>query len=163
MDIEKTKEKLLSERDIKPSPDGRYQDCWYWKKGCFSSGYGGYQNYRVHRLSAHLWLRFDIESELLVLHKCDNPPCFNPEHLFIGDSVDNNRDTVNKNRHRFNPLLGTLKGSEIGNSKLNESDVLEIRKLYQEGISRKELTIKFKISLKTIFNIIHNNTWKHVK
>lgn len=52
----------------------------------------------VHRLAAHLWLRFDLESKLEVLHKCDNPGCFNPKHLFVGTQKENIRDAMAKGR-----------------------------------------------------------------
>jgi len=69
--------------------------CWNWT-GSTQNGYGQLNDkgrvFRVNRLAAHFWLGFDIESDKLILHKCDNKKCFNPEHLYIGDKGDNSKD-----------------------------------------------------------------------
>lgn len=69
--------------------------CWNWT-GSLQNGYGQLndngQILRVHRIAAMLWLNFDIDSKELILHKCDNPRCFNPEHLYIGNKEDNAND-----------------------------------------------------------------------
>lgn len=78
--------------------------CWEWTRARSRKGYGVWRInrkwYKVHRLSAWLWLGFDIHSEGLVLHRCDNPPCFNPKHLYIGNEVDNYRDSVERGGRR---------------------------------------------------------------
>jgi len=82
----------------------RYVDsngCWNWM-GNKQDGYGriSYKDKMrlVHRLAAFTWLDFDLDSKILVCHKCDNPSCFNPEHLFLGTDKDNIRDAANKGR-----------------------------------------------------------------
>lgn len=78
--------------------------CWNWT-GTFNkeSGYGQshWKGRKVlaHRLAAMLWLRFDINSALRVLHRCDNPRCINPKHLFIGTLSANTVDSIAKGRH----------------------------------------------------------------
>jgi HNH endonuclease len=77
--------------------------CWNWigsrdKLGYARMIYDGKQE-SVHRVSAHVFLRFDLNSDLHVLHRCDNPPCFNPKHLFIGTHLDNMKDKSAKGRH----------------------------------------------------------------
>lgn len=82
--------------------------CWLWTKSCRANGYGQtsyrmggkLRNVPVHRLAAHLWLNFDLDS-LCVLHRCDVKRCFNPDHLFIGTEADNTADMVAKGRHRY--------------------------------------------------------------
>ncbi len=156
MDIDKLKDKLLSKREIKPSPDGRFQDCWYWTGSKYiKNGYGRMyvietKTYmRVHRLSANLWLGFDLNSELLICHSCDNKICFNPEHLFIGTHKDNNQDTVNKNRH-------------VGNKKVSDQIILAIRDLFNKGFNRNQLMLEFNIPYETISGIVSNKTHKHL-
>jgi hypothetical protein len=78
--------------------------CWNWTGARIATGYGVMQymgkRQSVHRVSAMLYLGLKPESKLLVLHRCDNPSCFNPKHLFLGTNLDNNLDCVNKGRHR---------------------------------------------------------------
>ena len=77
--------------------------CWEWTgcmrgKGKFAQ-YGRVtiknRKYDVHRLSAYLWLGFDLSSKSLICHHCDNSKCFNPAHLYIGDH--GHRTCVEKN------------------------------------------------------------------
>src|SRR5579871_1007710 len=77
--------------------------CWNWRGARMKSGYGNaWWNGKVvtaHRLSAYLWLQIPWEDKRHVLHRCDNPSCFNPKHLFMGTHSDNIRDAVSKGRH----------------------------------------------------------------
>ena len=74
--------------------------CWEYIGPRSSKGYGIMpfrgRKERVHRIAAMLWLGFNPQSGLFVLHACDNPPCFNPKHLFLGTLADNNRDMADK-------------------------------------------------------------------
>jgi hypothetical protein len=77
--------------------------CWNWRGKRLPTGYGiahwkGRPIY-AHRLSAILWLQLPEHSTMYVLHHCDNPPCFNPKHLFIGTAGDNLKDCASKGRH----------------------------------------------------------------
>lgn len=82
--------------------------CWEWTGARSPGGYGKMsyvfpgekREHKVHRVAAHLFLGYDLANPLRVLHRCDNRPCFNPEHLFLGTLSDNSRDMVAKNRHR---------------------------------------------------------------
>lgn len=82
--------------------------CWIWEGPLNDSGYGtlGYKSRheRVHRLAAAVWNGFDCDSELFICHTCDNPPCFNPAHLFAGTPQDNVEDC--KYKGRMNPWGG---------------------------------------------------------
>lgn len=89
---------LLSNRRVTAN------NCWEWMGPCNPKGYGKikwhpFGDVRVHRLAAMLWLGFRLNDSQYVCHKCDNPSCFNPEHLFIGTSRDNQLDCVQKGRN----------------------------------------------------------------
>lgn len=160
---------LYSKRTIKSSPDGKFQDCWYYTGWLNKTGYGKIYRNRVglavHRFSAYLFnvnkdtkgdiipnFKFTIESKLCILHKCDNPPCFNPDHLFIGTQQENLQDMINKGRESFN-----------NNSKFTEDQVKDIRKYFILGWSRKEITEKYSdISYYTICDIINGRTWRNI-
>lgn len=89
---------LLNNRSVTAS------GCWEWKGSLSRSGYGKikwrtFGDLRVDRVAALLWLGMRLDDSHLVCHSCDNPPCFNPAHLFIGTAKDNQVDSVKKRRH----------------------------------------------------------------
>jgi hypothetical protein len=92
------REKLLKFRKITST------GCWEWQGGK-SDAYGvmriGGRAYKVHRVSAKEFMGLDLLSSYVVLHKCDNGICFNPEHLQIGTQRDNVLDSFNKGRRRY--------------------------------------------------------------
>jgi hypothetical protein len=98
--------------------------CWIWNKCIGDRGYGRLM-YRGKQTTAHRlsWVLNvgPIPADLLVCHHCDNPPCVNPAHLFLGTALDNARDMVSKGRQ------GRMFGSSNPHSKLTESDVSRIR------------------------------------
>lgn len=144
--------------------------CWIWM-GSINNGYGygsvggskklGTRRMQAHRLS---WILHHgpIPDGLLVCHKCDNPPCVCPTHLFIGTQTDNLKDSYVKGR-KIPPrpkLEDRPRGEKMPNHKLTWTKVDNIRRLYKEGISRAELGRQFGVSSPVIFHIVHNNKWK---
>ena len=75
--------------------------CWEWQ-GSTTNGYGvaghDYKLYRAHRLSAHCFLGFDLKSPKVVMHRCDNRKCINPDHLLVGTQSENLLDSGAKGR-----------------------------------------------------------------
>jgi|SRR6267378_597111 len=124
------KAKLLRKRRIDEN------NCWIYtghidKKGYGRIGYGESGKDRlVHRVSAEFWLP-NYKSELLVCHKCDNPPCFNPEHLFQGTHLDNATDRHNKGGYKNN-RTHCINGHE-----LNEENILIICRICKNLKRRK--------------------------
>ena len=76
--------------------------CWLWLRACNARGYGWLRfkgrEELAHRVSAHLYLGFDLRDDLGVLHRCDVPSCVNPQHLFFGTPFVNHVDSQNKGR-----------------------------------------------------------------
>jgi hypothetical protein len=99
-----------------------------------------------------------IPKNMVIRHKCDNPPCINPLHLDIGTMQDNSNDMVSRGRQ--------LKGSQKFSAKLTEEQVIEIkRKLlldYEKGDIRR-FAKKYKVGVGIISNIRNNKDWKHIK
>jgi hypothetical protein len=99
--------------------------CWNWTGGLTSAGYGRVhfitRNVGVHRLAAHLWLGMSMDSEEFVCHRCDNPKCFNPEHLFLGTQKDNMQDCSRKHRTRRYKVVACKYGHPYteANTRLN--------------------------------------------
>lgn len=133
-------------------------ECWLWKSAKLPKGYGlftvnngkRWQNVLAHRIS---WLihNSSIPNELLVCHKCDNPSCVNPSHLFLGTCKDNLQDQVSKGRSRY--------GERHHNVKLTEKDVAEIMSLREKGLTHKEIASKFGVSRNNVTNILNGRRW----
>lgn len=97
-----------------------------------------------------------IPKGMLVLHKCDNPHCINPDHLFLGTSQDNRNDMLRKGRQKV--LLGETNPS----SKLDNDDVLFIRTMARLGEKTSDLSAFLGVGKTTITNVIARRTWKHI-
>lgn len=130
--------------------------CWEWQGARMPMGYGQLSYDRKHTYAHRVaWvLSFGpIPEGMKVLHRCDNPPCVNPSHLFLGTSHDNSLDAASKGR--------MARGSRHGQAKLTEGQVREIRSLFDAGTSQAELCRRFGISANPLWSIVHNHTWRH--
>ena len=88
-------------------------------------------------------------------HSCDNPPCVNPDHLFLGTQKENIADKLRKKRE--------ARGSRTGRAKLTEQQVAEIRFIFRTGrFTQKELASKYAVNRGTIIKALHGDTWSHV-
>jgi len=132
-------------------------DCWIWTGALTSSGYGHFRldgrDCLAHRYCFQS-LFGEIPEGMQVLHKCDNPRCVNPSHLFLGTHEDNMRDMVNKGR--------SARGGERHNGcKLSRADVILIRSLSTK-FSPIQLASMFPVTRATISRILRRETWKHL-
>lgn len=134
------------------------EGCWYWMGFKNKEGYGSFQTkngaQRAHRISYKLFVG-DLRSNELVCHRCDNPSCVNPSHLFVGMNRDNSNDKVQKKRHCF--------GEFVHSHKLTEGKVLKIRKEYKVKITtHRKLAKKYGVACSAISNVLNLKTWRHV-
>ncbi len=101
---------------------GDPDSCWEWKGGRHGKGYGQFGNptRKAHRVAWEMYCG-PVSNGLHVLHRCDNPPCVNPKHLFLGTNLDNVRDKIAKGRAR------NVRGEESPSALLTEQQVRLIR------------------------------------
>lgn len=136
---------------------GDPNSCWEWNGTRNDRGYGKlyYRNrqYRAHRVSYELH-HGSIPDGVDICHKCDNPPCVNPNHLFVGTRQVNVNDMVAKGRD--------LHGERAHHAKLREQDIIEIRALCAAGIPQKEVAERFGVIRRTISFVVSRQTWRHV-
>lgn len=77
-------------------------ECWVWRGTVRSDGYGTKKIKQKQSLTHRLaweWANGPIPAGMFVCHRCDNPPCCNPQHLYLGTHIDNMADMVAKRRH----------------------------------------------------------------
>lgn len=128
--------------------------CWEWNKCRGVQGYGvvrmNGKNIRANRISLEFKLGRKILSGMLACHKCNNPPCCNPDHLVEGTLQDNMDDKVRSNRQ--------TKGETNGNSKLTEEQVIKIKEL--KGVkSGRDVANEFNVKPPCIYKIWRGVNW----
>lgn len=148
----------------KPSEDERFwskvdksggaDSCWPWlgsvdRYGVFRSSVGHW----AHRYSYVLNVG-QLDRGVHVCHRCDNPICVNPQHLFAGTNTDNRLDSVRKGRQ--------AKGEGNGQAKLRERDVIEIRRRLAKCERQRALAREFGVSQSTISAIATGLIWRMV-
>lgn len=138
----------------------RATGCWEWMASCAGKGYGQMkipgtrrQDY-AHRISYRIHVG-EIPKGKSVLHRCDNPKCVNPAHLFLGTAKDNAQDMKKKGRH--------LPGEANSGAILSEKDVRAIRALIATGIAQHQIAAMFGIAQITVSRIKRNLRWAHVQ
>lgn len=96
-----------------------------------------------------------IPDALCILHRCDNPACVNPAHLFLGTMAENNADRDMKGRARG----GSRPGEKHHAAKLTDDQINEIRKA--TGLQR-EIAERFGVSQQSVSMIRNRKTWNHI-
>lgn len=162
--------KALYEKLMAYSMDDPETGCRVWmrnrKKTQYGLAYGKTQAsprktqspgkyWSTHRL---MWrvVKGPIPEGKFVLHKCNNPPCINIEHLYIGDHNQNMQDKVKANRQSFS------RGELHPLAKITEEDVRVIRKLYAMGIVPRVIAEKYNLTKDGVYQAATRRTWSHV-
>jgi hypothetical protein len=151
-------ERFWSKVDI-AGPD----DCWEWNASRKPEGYGQFtiseggsrRNANAHRLAWEL-TNGPIPTGKHVLHRCDNRPCCNPAHLFLGTQADNNADMMRKGRF----VHWTATGTKHAKFRLTQEDVAEIRACAASGVGMQELADRFGVVKNHIRGIVRDLYWK---
>lgn len=136
--------------------------CWPWTGAKNNGGYGVVRHNSKH-VGAHrrAWVfanGCELTTEQFVCHRCDNPPCVNPAHLFIGTNAENVADMWAKGRGRY----PDLRGEDHGMARLTEQDVRDIRARLAAGDAPSALASEFGVHAAHIRNIGYRRFWKHL-
>jgi hypothetical protein len=129
--------------------------CWLWKASKNRKRYGQFQLKRKQMLAHRfVWMCFygSIPETMQVCHKCDNPSCVNPSHLFLGTNRDNVRDRNAKGRQAI--------GERHGLSKLTQEKVSRIRELHSQGAKQHDISVMFGITQSNVSCIVLYKSWK---
>lgn len=132
--------------------------CWLWQGSVAPQGYGklsyGGRHVRAHRVAWELTHGPVGSPRLFVCHRCDNPRCCNPGHLFLGTPADNSRDMVSKGR--------AARGERNPHSTLTEARVVEIRRRAAEGEAFRSIGRSLNICKTHVSRIVNRRWWAHV-
>lgn len=173
---EKDKARFWAKVDRSGGPDA----CWMWTASKNKTGYGGFRLGRKMPLShraAWVIANGQIPHDgsyhgICVCHRCDNPPCCNPAHLFLGTNAENVADKTAKKRN--NSPLGDAHKSRLypekrprgelhGRAKLTAAQIVAIREMYKDDkISMTAIADQFHVSNVLISKIIKRKIWQHV-
>jgi hypothetical protein len=151
-------ERFWSKVDI-----GSPEECWTWNAGRNWRGYGAFRfkdktgSQEAHRVA---WkLVFGDPGSLCVLHRCDNPPCVNPNHLFMGTHLDNLRDMRAKGRGVDPPRNPVLRGEASNFARLTEDEVRVIKLALKSGKNPREVGKLLGVPAGTVTNIKYGRSW----
>lgn len=133
------------------------ESCWMWRGIRSGCGYGTIRirnrTRLAHRVSYVLHFG-GLAQHVCVLHRCDVQLCVRPAHLFLGTQLDNRRDASAKGR--------TAKGERVAQSRLRESDVREMRRLFAQGAPVRYIASRFEIDPSHAYRIRSGLYWNHI-
>lgn len=128
--------------------------CWWWTAGFFTDGYPAFKlngnNVRAQRLALVMSTGANPDNAC-ACHRCDQPACVNPSHLFWGMPADNRADCVAKQRQ--------AKGEQQGAAKLSEQDIAFIRAEHGRGVVASKLAADLNVSKAAIYAVLSRRNW----
>lgn len=149
---------------------GKPTRCWEWKSTLSGRGYGNFtinnKPVLAHRFAYELCYGA-IEPGMQICHRCDNPKCVNPRHLFQGTPKENTQDCISKGRKTTCPgekngMFGKI-GERSPSAKLTNEKVLEIRRIYAaKELFQTEIAAKFGITQGLVSAVIRRAVWTHI-
>lgn len=155
---------------LRESPSG----CWEWQGADNGRGYGviHLKNWEwpqrapaVHRIAYRLCVG-PIPDGLCVLHRCDNPPCVRPDHLFLGTNEDNVADMVAKGRQARGEAVRAnhdhLRGEAVVTARLTAETVMEVRRAELGGEPQADIAARLGISTTQVSSIVRGESWSHL-
>lgn len=136
--------------------------CWPWTGSTAKSGYGNfkvasYVSIRASRFAYAVTHKRD-PGAMFTCHTCDNPPCCNPKHLWLGDTKANSHDMVKKGRNNTGPQ----DGHNNGNAKLSAEEVAKIKECILAGMNNKVIAEIFEITHSLVSLIRRGKLWGDV-
>ena len=157
-------------REIPTFTDNDVERFWMWtgklnRHGCRlwlgqtdKAGYGRFmikgERIKAHRFALMAHMGDDFDNEKLVLHRCHNPSCVNPDCLYQGTHADNMRDMVEAGR--------STKGETNPSAKLTELEVREIKELLKTCMKQADIARRYGVSQVQISRINTGKKWSHV-
>ncbi len=145
--------------------------CWIWQGGTQGGTfYGRFKSngktVGAHRAAYALFYGVDIPEGKYICHSCDNPPCVNPHHLYMGTPADNSADMVSKGRSASGDgsamRLYPPKGVKNNRSKLTDAQVVDIRYGIARGLSQASLAAEYGVNASTIARAAAGRRWSHL-
>lgn len=142
------------------------EGCWEYNGYKNPLGYGEFKIYcatstpkkrkfRASRVAYAFYNGVD-PGELYVCHRCDNPSCINPDHLFLGTPMDNTQDMIRKGRN------ASQCGESNNAAKISESIVIDVIAKIREGKNNKQIAAELPICHSMVSLIRLGKTWRHV-
>ncbi len=152
MDPERAKARLMRKADL---VDG----CWVWSGPLDRDGYGHTRLFGTRRAHRAMWIAINgpIPAGLCVLHRCDNPPCVRPEHLFLGTQAENQYDRARKGRY--------AKGDEHhmhGSRKLAREQAEQICRRYEAGETQDSIAKAFGVSHSHVGRVVRGEYYEGI-